>query len=540
MRISIQFRKEQNAMSTETRESWSGKLGFVLAAAGSAIGLGNIWKFPYITGMNGGGAFVLVYLGCILLFGLPLMLCEITIGRKTGKNPYGAFKSLQLKRSRTADVIGVLLMLGAVSLAASGHYGFAVILFAAACLFVWLGFAAVGLISLITAMLILSYYAVVGAWIVDYVYRSFTGGLHFTQVSEAAGAFNHYLDREPGRIAAELIIFMVLTAAMIIFGIRKGIERCSKVLMPLLFFLLLAVIVRGVTLPGAKEGIRFFLNPDFSKLSIAGVLEALGHAFYSLSLGMGITITYGSYLRKDENILSTSLWIVALDTLAALLGGLAIFPAVFAMQLAPDAGPGLIFNVLPATFYRIPGGMGWFWAGLFFLMMTIAALTSAAALLESGVTFIMDQFKVRRVPAVIGTFLGVTLLGFLTCYSTNHWENLPGIEHFVQNVFNVRTGSWFDLLDKLTSNWLLPLMGLLTVIFVGWIWGARKAGRELREGTHGLVDENLITWLSGFRGEPRYMEAANSGLTIMTLWGILIRFVGPVVILAIFIQVITK
>ncbi|MBS1371877.1 MAG: sodium-dependent transporter [Lentisphaeria bacterium] len=527
-------------MSTETRESWSGKLGFVLAAAGSAIGLGNIWKFPYITGMNGGGAFVLVYLGCILLFGLPLMLCEITIGRKTGKNPYGAFKALQQKRSRTADVIGLLLMLGAVFLAVSGHFGFAAILFGAALLFAWLGFAAVGLLSLITAMLILSYYAVVGAWIVDYVYRSFTDGLHFTQVSEAADVFNHYLGKEPGRIAVELVIFMTLTAGMIIFGIRKGIERCSKVLMPLLLFLLIAVIIRGVTLPGAREGIRFFLNPDFSKLSTMGVLEALGHAFYSLSLGMGITITYGSYLRKDENIFSTALWVVVLDTAAALLGGLAIFPAVFAMQLSPADGPGLIFNVLPATFYRIPGGMGWLWAGFFFLMMTIAALTSAAALLESGVTFIMDQFKIRRVPAVLGTYIGITLLGLLTCYSTSHWENLPGIDHFVRNVFSVRTNSWFDLLDKLTSNWMLPLMGLLTVIFVGWIWGARKAGRELREGTRGLADENIIMLISGFRGEPRYMAAANSGLTVMTLWGILIRYVAPVIILGIFIQVITK
>ncbi|MDR0933018.1 MAG: sodium-dependent transporter [Victivallales bacterium] len=523
-----------------TREHWSGKLGFVLAAAGSAIGLGNIWKFPYITGMNGGGAFVLVYLGCILLFGLPLMLCEITIGRKTLKNPYGAFKALQLKRSRTADLIGLFLMFGAVFLSGSGHYGFAALLFGAALLFVWLGFAAVGLLSLITAMLILSYYAVVGAWIVDYVYRAFTGGLHFTQVAEAAQVFGNYLDREPGRIAIELIIFMTLTAGMIIFGIRKGIERCSKILMPLLFILLIAVIIRGVTLPGAGAGIGFFLYPDFSKLSVGGVLEALGHAFYSLSLGMGITITYGSYLSKNENIFSTSLWIVALDTLAALLGGLAIFPAVFAMQLSPDAGPGLIFNVLPATFYRIPGQLGWLWAGAFFLMMTIAALTSAAALLESGVTFIMDQFKVRRVPAVIGTYIGITLLGFLTCYSTNHWRNLPGIDNFVQNVFNVRTGSWFDLLDKLTSNWILPLTGLFTVIFAGWIWGARKAGRELRRGSQGICDENIVELISGFHKDPHYMNSPSSGLTVITLWGILIRYVAPVIILFIFLQVIAK
>jgi len=527
-------------MEAETRESWSGKIGFVLAAAGSAIGLGNIWKFPYITGMNGGGAFVLVYLGCILLFGMPLMLCEIAIGRKTGKNPYGAFKALQTKRSRTADVIGILLLVSAVFLAISGHFGFAAVLFGGAVLFVWLGFAAVGLLSLITAMLILSYYAVVGAWIVDYVWRAFSGGLHFTEVSEAAQVFGDYLDHDPERIVIELIIFMTLTAGMIIFGIRKGIERCSKILMPLLFFLLLAVILRGVTLPGARQGITFFLRPDFSKLSVDGVLEALGHAFYSLSLAMGITITYGSYLRKDENIFSISLLVVLLDTLAALLGGLAIFPAVFAMGLDPAAGPGLIFDVLPATFYRIPGGMGWFWAGLFFLMLTIAALTSAAALLESGVTFLMDQFKLRRVPAVLGSYVGITLLGLLTCYSTSHWKNLPGIDRFIRRIFGVSASSWFDLLDTLTSNWMLPLVGLLTVIFVGWIWGARRAGRELREGTRGFADENLAILLAGFGGEPHYLGASNSGLTVMTLWGLLVRYVAPVIMAIIFLQVITK
>lgn len=527
-------------METQVRESWSGKIGFVLAAAGSAIGLGNIWKFPYITGMNGGGAFVLVYLGCILLFGLPLMLCEIAVGRATGLNPYGAFKALQSRRSRTADMIGLLLLVSSISMAAAGNFGFAAALFVGALLFVRLGFAAVGLLSIITAMLILSYYAVVGAWIVDYVWRSLSGGLHFTEVSEAAQVFGNYLDRNPGRIVIELVIFMTLTAGMIIFGIRKGIERCSKVLMPLLFFLLLAVILRGVTLPGARAGVLFFLRPDFSKLSIEGVLVALGHAFYSLSLAMGITITYGSYLRRDENIFSTSLWVISLDTLAALLGGLAIFPAVFAMGLDPAAGPGLIFNVLPATFYRIPGGMGWFWAGLFFLMLTIAALTSAAALLESGVTFLIDQFKIRRVPAVLGTYAGVTLLGLLTCFSTGDWSRLPGIDRFVRKAFHITPGSWFDLLDSLTSNWMLPLIGLLTVVFAGWIWGARRCGRELREGTRGFVDENLATLLAGFSGEPHYLGSSNSGLTIMTLWGLLVRYIAPVVMTVIFLQVITK
>ncbi len=528
-------------MATKPRESWSGTFGFIMAIAGSAIGLGNIWKFPYITGMNGGGAFVLVYLVCIFLFGMPLMLCEIAIGRRTGKNPYGAFRELQDRRSRLGDTIAVLLFLSAFFLALSGHYGFATVLFGGGVLFAWLGFAAIGLVALITAMLILSYYAVVGAWTVDYVWRSFAGQLHFSEVADAGSVFTNYLANEPGRIAIELVLVMSLAAGTLLFGIRKGIELSSKILMPLLFLLLTIVAIRGMTLPGAEKGIQFFLSPDFSKLSMGGVLEALGHAFYSLSLAMGITITYGSYLRRNENILSTTAWIIGLDTLSALLGGLAIFPAVFAMGLAPDAGPGLIFHVLPATFYRIPGGMGWLWAGLFFITLTIAALTSVIALLESGVTFLIDQFKLRRVTAVISTYTGITLLGLLTCFSTREsgWKNLPIIDRFLQKAFGGSMNSWFDMLDYITSNWMLPLVGLGTVIFVGWIWGTRNAGRELREGTSGIVDENLITLLAGFRGEPSYMKSTSSGLTLMTLWSLLIRYVAPVLILIIFFQVIS-
>ena len=473
------------------QNQWTSRLGFLLAAAGAAIGLGNLWKFPYLMGRNGGFPFLIAYLIFIVLLGVPVMMLEMSLGRYSGKDPVSSYKKVH-PRAGIAGFTGVL-----------------------------------------AAFIILSYYSVIGGWILKYI---------FSYLTTFSAPANFDAFKASPETVLWHFLFMAATALICLRGVG-AIEKASKFMMPTLFVCLLAVIIRSVTLPGALEGLQFMFTPsasqDGSGFSLSSVSAALGQVFYSLSLCMGITITYGSYLRKDENIFSTAVWVVALDTAAALLGGLAIFPAVFAMQLAPDAGPGLIFNVLPATFYRIPGGMGWVWAGLFFLMMTIAALTSAAALLESGVTFLMDQFKFRRVPTVLCTYAGITLLGFLTCYSTNHWDNLPGVDRFVRNVFNVRTGSWFDLLDKLTSNWMLPLLGLLTVIFVGWIWGARKAGRELREGTHGFADENLITLLSGFRGEPRYMDSANSGLTVLTLWGLLVRYVAPVIMATIFIQVIT-
>lgn len=528
-------------METQKRESWGSSVGFILAIAGSAVGLGNVWKFPYITGLNGGGAFVLIYLFCILLVGMPVMLCEIVIGRRTRQNPYGAFKTLQLRRSRFADTIGGFLLAAALLLSCSGSFGFAFIAAVAAVMMLTLGFAAVGLFSLITAMLILSYYSVVGGWIVEYTVKAFSGELHFNDVESAGAAFNSFITT-PGRVILWHLVFFGASALMVWGGIRNGIERWSKILMPALFLLLVALVIRSLTLPGAESGVSFFLTPDFSRLSTAGALEALGHAFYTLSLGMGITITYGSYLSRDRNIFSASLWVILLDTGVAILAGLAIFPAVFAMGFDPAAGPSLIFKVLPATFNNFPGGMGWLWAGLFFLMLTIAALTSAAALLESGVTFLIDQFHMNRKVAIVLCFAAIGGLGCLSCVSVGDWNGIPGVHKMLSAIFlpeNIALcGSWFDLLDKVTSNWMLPLAGMLTAIFVGWIWTSRKAGRELRHGAGSEVDENLITALSGFRGEPLYRTSRNHGLTVMTLWGLLVRFLAPVVIMFVFLQAI--
>lgn len=527
-------------MNEIKRENWSGTLGFVLASAGSAIGLGNVWKFPYITGLNGGGAFVMVYLLCILFIGMPIMICEMTIGRRTRKNPYGAFASLQVRRSVTATLLGALLLAAGIFFAFSGSYGFAFFASVGALMLLTLGYGAIGLFSLIAAMLILSYYSVVGGWIVEYVWRSFSGQLAFNTAQEAGDAFAAYLTETPGRVAIDHLIFLAITALMVWSGIRNGIERWSRILMPALFLLLLAVIVRSVTLPGAEAGIAFFLKPDFSKLSTAGLLEALGHAFYTLSLGMGITITYGSYLKREQNIFKAATWIVVLDTLAAMMAGLAIFPAVFAMGFDPAAGAGLIFNILPATFNHFPGGLGWLWAGLFFLMLTIAALTSAASLLESGVTFLIDQFRMPRKAAVLLVFVSIGALGILSSVSVANWDELPSLHGTLQLFYpsDVLQDSWFNVLDQLTSNWMLPLSGLFTAIFAGWIWTTRKAGRELRRGAESIADQNLVTWLSGFRGEPLYRIGSNHGLTLMTLWALLLRFIAPIVVLIVFLQLI--
>ncbi|MDD3886642.1 MAG: sodium-dependent transporter, partial [Victivallaceae bacterium] len=411
-------------MGTVKRENWSGKFGFILAVAGSAIGLGNIWKFPYITGENGGGAFVLVYLGCILFCGMPIMLCEFAIGRHTKKNPCAAFRELEFGRSPMSWFLALLLLGGAICSFFTGKAALGVISLGAAFAIFRFGFSAVGFFTIMAAMLILSYYSVIGGWIMQYVVLAFSGKLAVTDLESARSVFVDFVST-PRAVITWHLIFLAVTAAMLWGGIRNGIEKWSKILMPLLFILLVTVILRSLTLPGAEKGVEFFLSPDFSKLSGNGILEALGHSFYTLSLGMAISITYGSYLAKDQNLFFAAGWVIVVDTAAAMLAGLAIFPAVFAMGFAPNAGPQLIFEVLPSTFNRIPGGFGHIWAGFFFLMLAIAALTSAASLLECGVTFLVDEFKLPRKPCIVMSYLGVGLFGMLSAAGITGWDNIP-------------------------------------------------------------------------------------------------------------------
>jgi len=518
----------------KAREHWGSRMGFVLAAAGSAIGLGNIWKFPYITGENGGGAFVLVYLLCIALIGLPVMLCEITLGRHTQKDPVGAFKKLSPSSSTMAHLIGTGVMFSSLFLFVFGRYGWGILAAGLGLVIIRYGWIVVGAMGVLAGFTILSFYSVVAGWTIGYMVKAATGKLAFADKEAAAQAFGQFTT-DPAWAVGCHFVFMVLCVLIVYKGVQKGIERWSKILMPLLFLLLIVLIVRAVTLPGAAAGIRFFLSPDFSKLTGEGVLIALGHAFFSLSLGMGAMITYGSYVGREENIFLSSLSVTVLDTLVALMAGLAIFPAVFAMGFEPTQGPGLIFKVLPTVFHRMAWGP--FWATLFFLLVVIAALTSGISLLEVVTAYFVDERKWSRKTATV-VFGGVIfLLGALCAVSTADWDALPWLHHVLVKSFGTVKGSLFDVLDNIASNWLLPLGGLFISIFVGWIWGTRNAVVEIRHGSQNFADIHVVSLLAGLKDD----ESHNSDVHVLTLasiWGIFIRFVSPIAVLITFLHAI--
>ncbi len=519
------------------REQWGSNFGFIMAAAGSAVGLGNIWKFPYITGMHGGAAFLLVYLLCILSVGVPIMLCEITIGRNTQRNPVGAFQQLCRYQSRSilADLIGGGLLFLAAVLAMSGRYGAGGIAALAGAGMLWFGWVFVGFLNIFLPFVITTFYGVVGGWTIAYIVKAFSGGLAFSS-GQAAGAVFLELLNDPCLSIFYQVIFMLLSGGVLWFGVRAGIERCSKIFMPMLFFILLALVVRGISLPGAGKGIAFVLSPDFSKLSATGVLEALGHAFFTLSLGMGITITYGSYLRKEQNIFTSSLSVVCLDTTVAVMAALAIFPACFAMGFSPSRGPGLVFQVLPIVFNQIPGGMGWLWSGLFFILLTIAAWTSTISLLEVCVSYCIDQLKMRRRTAVVLITLVITMLGTLSAVSAANWDKLPLLHSWLVSAFGTVPGSFFDLLDNFTSQWLLPVSGLAIALFTGWIWGTKQAVDEIRHGASNFADVHLLSLLAGLRNDAGHNSEVHV-LTLASLWGIFIRFITPLAVMAAFLHV---
>lgn len=436
---------------TPPRSLWATRLGFILAAAGSAVGLGNIWKFPYVVGENGGGAFVLVYLACILIVGLPIMMAEFMIGRHTRRDAVGAFLALEGKRSP------------------------------------WL---AAGWISILAAFLILSYYSVVAGWTLDYVYRALRGSFSALPAEQIEGLFDSLIADGPRQILWHLV-FICLCLGIVIGGVRNGIERWSKILMPILLVLLALLFMNGMLSKGAWDGITFMFRPDFHKLTPGAVLEAMGHAFFTLSLGMAAMITYGSYLNRREDLLGSSLRIVGLDTLIAIMAGLAIFPIVFSVGMEPAAGPGLIFKTIPVVFSRIPGGF--LLAIVFFLLLSFAALTSAISLLEAQVAYLIDErgWGRKRATSFLAGLAFVVGLPTALSYNTLSEWTLIGERTF------------FDSADLLTSNYLLPLSGLLISIYVGWFWSGSEEKQELVAGGAGWV---------------------------YPLWHFLIRFISPVAI----------
>ncbi len=412
----------------QERDQWGSKLGFIFAAAGSAVGLGNLWKFPYLAGQNGGGVFVVIYLGLVLLIGFTLMMAELVLGRNTQLSPVGAYKKLRKK---------------------------------------W---AWVGGIGVLASFLIVTYYSVIGGWIIKYIISALTGAFNTADLATLESVFVNFI----GAPVEPLIyhgIFMLLTLGIVMGGISGGIEKASKILMPGLFIMMVILMIRSITLPGAMAGVEYLLKPDFSKLSMSVVVSALGQVFFSLSLGMGVIVTYGSYLGKDENLVESSLIIPALDTVIALLAGLTILPAVFALGFDPAGGPGLLFITLPGVFAKMPFGS--FFAVLFFVLVLFAAVTSSISLLEAAVSLTVDEFKWDRKKATIGLGITAFLIGVPSSLA-----NGP----VLGNLKFIAGTNFFDSMGIITDNLLLPLAALTLAIFIGWVWGTDKA---LAEATNG-------------------------------------------------------
>ena len=445
------------------REHWGNKLGFILAAAGSAVGLGNIWKFPYIAGENGGAAFIFIYLLCILVIGLPVLIAEIILGRNSQLGPISTFRTLATKHKNLWIIVGGLFFF--------------------------------------TGFVILSYYNVIAGWSAGYVVESLLGKI--TAFTSSADASVHFegLVTNPVWIIGWQIAFIAAGGLVVYFGVKNGIEKITKLLMPVFFIILIFLVIWGVSLEGSEKGLSFLFKPDWSTVTFKTILMALGHAFFTLSVGMGVLLTYGSYLKKKENLFFSGIMIALLDTLIALLAGLAIFTSVFAMGFDPSEGPGLVFNVLPAVFSQMPGGS--IFAALFFILLSIAALTSTISILEMLVSTLMDELKMKRHTAVILLSATIFILGIPSALSFGE------LSHF--KLFGL---NWFDTMDYLSANILLPFGGMLVAIFIGWYLSKNEVMGELFHGVRDTVFNKNVS----------------------KVWYFLVKFVAPILILLVFLS----
>jgi neurotransmitter:Na+ symporter, NSS family len=398
----------------ENRGNFGSRFGILAAMAGSAVGLGNLWRFPYLVGTNGGAAFIIIYLVMVLVLCIPIMYAEFIIGRRAGANAFGAFNILA--PSSKWNVIGLLSVLASLS--------------------------------------ILAFYSVVGGWTIDYLFKAATFKFVNINQNELNSLFSSIVSSQFEPILY-LFIFLLATGLVVIAGVEKGIEKYSKIMMPALFIMVIIIAIRSITLPGSAAGISFLFKPDFSQVTSKTVLDAMGQAFFSLSLGMGCILTYASYVNKRENIVNTSFLTAISDTLFALIAGLAIMPAVFAFGMQPSEGPGLVFVILPHIFEQIP--LGSILAILFFFALFIAAITSSISLFEVVVAYLKEEFKFTRRRSVIITFVTCFVLGILCSLSLG-----------ILGEIKILGLNMFDFFDKLSSNILLPLGGLLIVLFVGW------------------------------------------------------------------------
>ncbi len=434
-------------MSNNERENFGSKIGVVLAAAGSAVGLGNIWRFPIETGQNGGAAFIIIYIGCIILFGLPIMISEFMIGRNTQSNTAGAYRKLSPGTQ-----------------------------------WKW-----VGRLGVLTGFVILSYYSVVAGWTAEYTLLAVTNEFAGKTVVDYPVIFNDFVSCW-WKPLLWLAAFMLATHIIIVRGVQSGIEKFSKIMMPLLFILILVLVGCSVTLPGADAGLNFLLKPDFSKITGETVLRAMGQAFFSLSLGLGCLCTYASYFGKDTNLGKTALNVSVIDTLVAIMAGFIIFPAVFnaGYQLGSnDIGPSLLFITLPNVFQQAFGGMpilSWVFSVMFYFLLILAALTSTISMHEVVTAYLSEEFRMTRRKAAVIVTTACTFIGVFCSLSFGPFN---GVRLFDMTLF--------DLFDYVSSNIFLPVGGMLIALFTGWYLDKKFVRQEITN--HGTLRAPYFTAL---------------------------------------------
>lgn len=437
---------------------WSSRLMFVLAAAGSAVGLGNIWRFPYIAGANGGGSFVLVYLLCIAIIGIPIMTSEILLGRAGRQSPIHSMRDL----ARQSGASPMWQLIG------------------------WMGALA--------GFMILSFYGVIAGWAMAYIVSSAQGTFTGVDAAQATAIFNGFIG-DPFEVVAWQTVFMVMTVVIVARGVGEGIETAVKYLMPALFILLIALVVYAMFSGHFMEGVRFLFSFHRGELGWDGVLMAMGQAFFTLSLGMAAIMTYGAYMPKDASIVGTATTIALLDTLVAVLAALVIFPLVFANGLESSSGPGLMFVTLPLAFGHMTGGQ--IFGTVFFILVTFAAVTSSISIMEPAVAWLVERLYVPRKWAAIVVGGVAWALGLGTAFSFNIWSDvtiLPG-------------KSFFDTMDFVSNNVMLPLGGMLIALFAGWFLDAKIRNDEL---------------------------ALSPGM--FAIWRVLVRFVAPAAVFVVFVM----
>ena len=442
-----------------SRDSFGSRFGALVAMAGSAVGLGNLWRFPYLVGENGGAAFIIVYIFFVFLLCLPIFISEFVVGRRSQKNAFAAFRDL------------------------SGGSAWR-----------W-----VGLFTIIVPLIVLSYYSVIGGWSVDYLLKSLT--LSFTDNASQSAIHTMFTDfvSSPWAPLLTHTAFLAVTTLIVVVGIKGGIEKFSKIMMPLLFFIVLGIAVYSMTLPGAKAGFDYLFNPDFSKINAKSCAAALGQAFFSLSLGFGTIMTYASYVSKKENVMFQSTATAISDLAFAMIAGLAVMPAVFAFGLNPQSGPGLVFETLPYVFSQMPAGG--FVALLFFMALLVAAITSSISMFEVGVAYLVEEKRMSRALACTLVFVLCWIFGALCSLS---FGPLADVKIFDRTIF--------DFFDNLSSNILMTLGSLLTVLFVGWRLKKTDIYDEFTNG--GTLSANAKIF--------------------GVLW-ILIRYIAPVAVLTVFV-----